>query len=198
MERAKTGNIFVISAPSGAGKTSIIRPFLKIHKDFVYSVSATTRKIREGERNGSDYFFISEAEFLRRMGNNEFLEWEKVYDYYYGTLNSFIEENIAQGKHVVIEVDVKGALNVKKKYPEANLIFIDPPDYETLEARLKNRNTENDGDLRKRLDRAKMELGEKDKFDKSIKNYNLDDAIENLTIYIYQKINGENNANNCS
>lgn len=191
MECPAKGKIFVISAPSGAGKTSIIRPFLKNNADFVYSVSATTRKMRNGERDGVDYFFISEEEFLQKMAHNEFLEWEKVYDYYYGTLNSFVEETISSGKHVVIEVEVKGALNVKKKYPDANLIFIDPPDYASLEARLKNRNTENEEDMRKRLERAKMELGEKDKFDKCVKNYNLDEAIENLTNYIYNKIAGE-------
>ncbi|MCE1190426.1 MAG: guanylate kinase [Ignavibacteria bacterium] len=187
----KQGHIFVISAPSGAGKTSIIRPFLQQNQDFVYSVSATTRIRRDGEEHGVDYFFISIDEFQKKLENNEFLEWEQVYDYYYGTLRSFVEKTISAGKHIVIEVDVKGALSIKRKYPEAYLIFIEPPAFEDLEKRLRYRNTESAEDLKKRLDRALMELGEKSKFDFSIVNQDLTKAIDALTKYIYSKVQGE-------
>jgi len=182
------GKIFVIAAPSGTGKTSIIHGFLRNHPQIVYSVSATTRKCRPAEVNGVDYFFITVDEFQQKIENHEFLEWEKVYDYYYGTLRHFVDDTINAGKHIVVEVDVKGALSVKNKYPEAFLIFIDPPSFEELENRLKNRNTDNADDIRKRLERAKMELAEKNNFDFIIVNKDLDVATENLENYIQNKI----------
>ena len=182
------GKIFVISAPSGTGKTSIIHGFLTGHKEIVYSVSATTRQRRSVEVDGEDYFFISEEKFKKKIDDHEFLEWEKVYDYYYGTLKRFVENTINSGKHIVVEVDVKGALSVKKRYPEAFLVFIDPPSFEELESRLKKRNTDNDDDIKKRLQRAKMELEEKINFDYVIVNQNLSTAIEELETYIYNKI----------
>ncbi len=178
--KGKKGRIFVISAPSGAGKTSIMRPFLKRHPEFVFSVSATTRKKRPGETNGVDYFYISSSEFEQKIANKEFLEWEQVYDYYYGTLRGFVEETINSGKDIFIEVEVKGALSIKRQYPKALLIFIEPPSYEELTKRLTNRRTESPEDLKKRLERAKMELAQKVYFDVAIMNNKVDEAIENL------------------
>ncbi len=177
MEKKK-GVIFAVSAPSGTGKTTIVRQILKEFPDLVFSVSATTRKRRLDESDGIDYFFISEEEFKRKIENNEFVEWEKFYDYYYGTYKTFIEDNINNGKPVITEIDVKGALELKKIYPDAVLIFIVPPSFDELVNRLKKRQTENHDDLLKRIERAKMELSLKDNFDYLIDNSNLENAIE--------------------
>lgn len=168
--------LFVFSAPSGSGKTTIVRNILKQFPDFVFSVSATTRKKRNVEKDGIDYYFITEEEFLKKIENNEFAEWEKFYDYYYGTLKKLVDENIAKGLATVFEVDVKGALSIKRVYPFATLIFIAPPGIEELKERLINRNTESDEDLKKRIERAKMELSFKDKFDYVVSNINLEKA----------------------
>jgi len=174
----KKGIIIAISAPSGTGKTTIVKQILKEFAELVFSVSVTTRKKRANEKDGVDYFFISENEFKEKIRNNEFVEWEKFYDYYYGTYRSFIENNINLGKSVITEIDVKGALKLKRIYPEAILIFILPPSFDELINRLKNRQTESKEDFKKRIERAKMELSLKDKFDYFIVNSNLKKAIE--------------------
>ena len=180
----KQGSIIVISAPSGTGKTTIVRRILSDFPQFVFSVSATTRKKREHEVEGIDYFFISEEEFKKKVQNNEFVEWELFYDYYYGTFRSFIDNWINNGKSVILEVDVHGALEIKRIYPEAILIYIAPPSLEELIIRLKKRKTENEEDLRKRIERAKMELSHKDKFDYIIVNNDLNIAYYEIKILI--------------
>lgn len=189
MEKKK-GKIFAISAPSGTGKTSIVKRVLKDIPELVYSVSATTRAKRNNEKDGVDYFFLSEQEFLNKIQNHEFVEWEKVYDYYYGTFKYFIDDNTNQGKSVIAEVDVKGALSLKSIYPDAILIFIAPPSYDELVERLKKRKTETETDLQKRIERAKMELSQKDKFDYLVYNNDLEVAIsetKNLILNILNK-----------
>ncbi|MCL4549726.1 MAG: guanylate kinase [Bacteroidetes bacterium] len=166
--------LFVFSAPSGSGKTTIVREVLKCFPDFVFSISATTRKRRASEKNGVDYFFISEDEFKKKIDNGEFVEWEKFYDYYYGTIKRLIDENLEKGLCTVFEVDVKGALNIKEAYPNSVLIFIAPPSIEELRKRLIERNTETEEDLRKRIERAEMELGFKDRFDYVVSNIDLE------------------------
>lgn len=173
----KKGAIIAISAPSGSGKTSIVKRLLNEIPGLVFSISATTRKKRENEIDGKDYFFLSENEFKKNINENSFVEWEKVYDYYYGTFKNFIDENVEKGNPVLLEVDVKGALSIKKIYPEANLIYIVPPSQEELIKRLKNRKTENDIDLQKRLERAIMELSIKEKFDYFVENKDLEKAV---------------------
>ncbi len=168
--------LFVFSAPSGSGKTTIVRNILKEFPDFVFSVSATTRKRRNVEKDGIDYYFISEDQFVKKIENNEFAEWEKFYDYYYGTLKKLVDDNISKGLTTVFEVDVKGALSIKRVYPFATLIFIAPPGIEELKERLIKRNTESDEDLKKRIERAEMELGFKDQFDYVVTNINLEQA----------------------
>jgi guanylate kinase len=186
----KKGKIFAISAPSGTGKTTIVRRLLNEIPDLVYSVSATTRRQRKNEILGKDYFFLTEQEFLQKIDNEEFVEWEKVYDYYYGTFKCYIDENVEKGKSIIAEVDVNGALALKKIYPEAVLIFIAPPSFEELIERLKKRKTETDADLYKRIERAKMELSERDKFDYLINNKELETAIletKNIILNIQNK-----------
>jgi guanylate kinase len=171
------GRIFAFSAPSGAGKTTILKQVLKDYPEFVYSVSATTRKKRNDEMDGREYFFISEEEFKEKIENNEFIEWQKFYDYYYGTLKSFVNQNLEAGKSVFLELDVIGALNIKKLYPDSVLIFIEPPSFDELIQRLKKRNTETKEDLKKIIERAEMELSLKDKFDYFVINNYLDKAV---------------------
>jgi len=185
----KKGAIIVISAPSGTGKTTIIKQILNHFPNLIFSVSATTRKKRDNEKNGVDYFFLSEEEFKRKIDEKEFLEWEEVYGYRYGTLKSLIEENISRGKPVILELEVKGALSVKKIYKDAVLIFISPPDFEELVNRLKKRRTESYEELNNRIERARMELSMKDKFDYFVENKDLNKAVSEVKSLIKNIIN---------
>lgn len=194
MENNK-GAIIAISAPSGTGKTTIVRRILKDFPEIVFSVSATTRQRRENEVDGADYFFISEEEFKEKIKNNEFVEWELFYDYYYGTFKSFIDKHVSAGKPVILEVDVKGALEIKRIYPEAILVYIAPPSLDELIIRLKKRKTENEDELKKRVERAKMELSHKDKFDYFVVNKELNTAYKEMKILIGKLIDRSNNGN---
>jgi guanylate kinase len=185
------GAIIAVSAPSGTGKTTIVRKVLETFPEIVFSVSATTREKRSNEKNGVDYFFLTEDEFKEKIGKNEFVEWEQFYDYYYGTFKSYIEENISKGQPVLLEVDVKGALSLKNIYPEAVLVYILPPGLDELVKRLRNRNTENEDDFQKRIERAKMELSLKDKFDYVVINEDLEKAIDETKSLIKKIIHKE-------
>lgn len=184
------GKIIVISSPSGGGKTTIVRKILAEFPEIVFSVSATTRPKRPDEIDGVHYFFLSEKEFEEKVRNDEFIEWERFYDYYYGTLKTFVLDNIEKGKTVLLEIDVKGALSVKKLFPDAVLIFIDVPSFEELVERLRKRKTESESDFKKRIDRAKMELSYKDKFDYIFINKDLEEVtsqIKSLLIDLLKK-----------
>jgi len=189
------GNIFVISAPSGTGKTTIIKKIMEIFPQLTFSISATTRERRSFEVEGKDYFFISEEEFKNKIENNEFVEWEKFYDYFYGTLKSFVNKKLEENSSLIFEVDVKGALSIKKCYPEAVLIFIEPPSIETIKQRLIQRNTESAEDFNKRISRADLEMSFKDKFDFSVLNFDLEKAINDVKKIIENKLQGDSNAN---
>ena len=191
MGKTKKGEIIAVSAPSGGGKTTIVKQILKKFPEIVFSVSATTRPKRESEKNGVEYYFITEAEFKQKINNDEFVEWEKFYDYYYGTFKSVVEENVKYGKSVLLEVDVKGAISLKRIYPEAHLIYITPPSFEELVKRLRERRTESESDMKKRIERAKMELSVKDKFDYFIDNNDLNKAINDTSDLINKILNKE-------
>lgn len=180
--------LYVFSAPSGSGKTTIVRDVLKNFSEFVFSVSATTRKKRSTEKEGVDYYFISEEEFKKKIDNGEFVEWEKFYDYYYGTIKGLVDGNLAKGLSTVFEVDVKGAISIKKVYKNSVLIFIAPPSIDVLKDRLIKRNTETDEDLEKRIERAEMELSFKDQFDYVVSNVNLEEAKKEVKKIIEKEI----------
>ncbi len=190
---SKKPKLIVISAPSGTGKTSVIKEILKQFSDkLTFSISATTRKKRSNETNGVEYYFLTVEEFKKKIENDEFIEWEEIYGDYYGTLKSEVQRAFNEGKHILFELDVKGSLKLKKLYPESILIFIVPPSIEELEKRLKKRNTETQESLQKRIDRAKMELEQARYFDYKVENYDLNQAIEG-TRKIIEKILEENN-----
>jgi len=170
--------LIVISAPSGSGKTSVLKEILKLNKGkLTFSISATTRKKRHNEINGVEYYFLTEEKFKQKLEKNDFVEWENIYGDYYGTLKSEVDRLLQEDKSILFELDVNGSLQLKKLYPEAKLIFIVPPSIEVLEERLKNRNTETPEKLAKRIERAKMELDKAKYFDFEVKNYELADAV---------------------
>ena len=187
----KKGKIFVVSSPSGGGKTTIVRRILSEFPEIIFSVSATTRPKRPDEIDGVHYFFLTEDQFFEKIKNDEFIEWERFYDYYYGTLKTFVIDNIQNGKSVLLEIDVKGALSVKKIFPDAILIFIDVPSFEELVNRLKKRKTESETDLQKRIDRAKMELSYKDKFDYIFVNKDLEEVTSQIKSLIKEILKKE-------
>ena len=174
------GKLIIFSAPSGSGKTTIVKEVLKMDIPFGFSVSATSRAARDNEIHGKDYYFFSVDEFKQRAENEEFIEWEEVYhNQFYGTLKSEIESLRNSGKHVLFDIDVVGGLNLKRQFKEDALaIFIAPPSLEELERRLKGRGTENEESLRKRLEKSEGELSFASKFDLKIINDNLAIAVK--------------------
>ena len=166
------GKLIIFSAPSGAGKTTIVRHLLNCNFNLEFSVSATSRTPRNGEVNGKDYYFISIDEFKKRIENKEFLEWEEVYtDTFYGTLVAEVEKIRNNGKHVIFDVDVIGGLNIKEYYgKEALSVFVQPPSVEELKKRLETRSTETKEKIKIRIAKAKKELGFAERFDVIIVN----------------------------
>ena len=174
------GKLIIFSAPSGSGKTTIVKEILKTNIPFGFSVSATSRPPREGEVHAKDYYFFSVDEFKEKAENGEFIEWEEVYhNQFYGTLKSEIERLRNIGKHVLFDIDVVGGLNLKNQFQkEALAIFILPPSIEELEKRLKGRGTEDEISLKKRLDKSEHEMSFAEKFDIQIVNDDLSKAVE--------------------
>ncbi len=173
--------LIVLSAPSGAGKTTLARFLLSRFPQFKFSVSATTRKPRENEIDGKDYYFLSEEKFKKLIENGGLIEYEQIFGNYYGTLRSEVEGSLARGETVVFDIDVKGALSIKKLYPENSfLIFIAPPSLDKLKERLIQRGTETAEQLQKRFERIEMEMKMQDKFDYILVNDDLVKAKEEL------------------
>ena len=175
------GKLIVFSAPSGSGKTTIVRHLLKQEKfNLAFSVSATSREPRGFEKNGEDYYFISLREFKDNIKADAFLEWEEVYrDNFYGTLKSEIERIWKLKKHVIFDIDVVGGLRIKNKYPKETLaVFVKPPSVDELKIRLKKRSTESEDKINMRIAKASVELATAPQFDKIIKNYELATALK--------------------
>jgi guanylate kinase len=186
---ARRGKLIVISAPSGCGKTTIANALLDRHPDFTFSVSATTRSKRRNEKHGTHYYFLSNDEFHRAIERNELVEWEEIYGNYYGTLKYIVDEALAGGRILLFDVDVKGGLSIKKQYPEdAVLIFIEPPSFEVLKNRLTRRNTEDEVQLRKRLERVPMELELGKSYDYSVVNDDLKKAVDDVDRIVYREL----------
>lgn len=178
--------LIIFTAPSGAGKTTIVKHLLKVRQDISFSISACTRKQRYGEVNGMDYYFYSVREFMRKIENDEFVEWEEVYEnQYYGTLESEVERIWRADKHVIFDIDVKGALKIKQKYKEKALtVFVKPPTFEQLKKRLIDRKTEDDTSLKRRINRVKEEMTYERFFDVTVVNNDLDQALIDAEKYV--------------
>ena len=181
----KLNKVVIFCAPSGSGKTTIVKHLLSADNRLAFSVSACTRNKRANEEHGRDYYFLSHEEFKQRIANNDFLEYEEVYDgNFYGTLKSEVDRIWAMGKAVIFDVDVEGGLNIKKHFGDKALaVFVKPPSVEVLEQRLRFRSTETEETLRVRIDKAVHELQYENKFEYVLLNENLDEALviaENL------------------
>ena len=187
-------NFIIISAPSGSGKTTICKYLQKLDSSIIFSVSCTTRQIRENEIDGKDYFFTSNSKFEKKIKDDKFVEWEKIHgNFYYGTLKSTLDEAINKDKMILLELDVKGAMSVKKLYPTKSLsFFVEPPSVEDLKYRLQKRGTDSNERIIKRLERLDSELAYKSNFDYHIINDDLDQAVNEIMNIIKNKNKGVN------
>ncbi|MDO8536279.1 MAG: guanylate kinase [Candidatus Omnitrophota bacterium] len=175
------GKIFIVSAPSGCGKTTLCKKLLKDKLKLHQSVSITTRPPRRGERNGTDYFFMSAEEFIRMIDGKELLEYEENFGFLYGTPKKAVEELLKKGKNVLLSIDVKGAMNVRKNYPHSSvLIFVMPPSMDELKKRLESRQADTAKAILNRLKVAKQEVAYKDKYDYIVVNDRLNTAYKKL------------------
>ena len=174
------GKLYIIAGCSGVGKGTLLKIFLEKNPDIKLSISATTRKPREGEQDGINYFFISKEEFEKSVNNNEFLEWAEFSGNLYGTKKSFVEKTLAKGIDLILEIEVQGAKQVKEKMPEAISIFIMPPSIQELEARLRGRHTESEEAIQKRLHQVTREIEAGKNFDYRIINDKLEQALSDM------------------
>ncbi len=175
------GKLIILSAPSGAGKSTIINELLKENEfNLEFSISACSRKPRQGEVNGREYYFLSAEKFKQKKDNKEFIEWEEVYEnHYYGTLKSEIDRIFAKGNNVIFDIDIAGGLNIKKQFPKKAIsIFIMPPSVEELEKRLNTRGTDSEENIKKRVEKAKYEISFANEFDQKVVNKNIENAVE--------------------
>ncbi len=188
----KQGKLIVFSAPSGSGKTTIVRHLLGIEDlNLEFSISATSRDKRGKEIDGEDYYFLSAKEFKSKIKNEEFLEWEEVYrDNFYGTLKTEVERIWALGKNVIFDIDVSGGLRIKRKFPNETLaVFVKPPSIDELKIRLKKRKTESEDKINMRVAKASAELATAPLFDTIIVNDTLENALEDAETQVRQFIN---------
>ncbi len=192
MKDNSTGKLIVFSAPSGSGKTTIVKHLLK-QKEFnlEFSISATSRDPRPNETHAKDYYFISLKEFKQHIKNDDFLEWEEVYrDIFYGTLKNEIQRIWNLGKHIIFDIDVVGGLNIKKAYPEKTLaVFVQPPNIEELKIRLKKRQTESDDKINMRVAKASIEMATAPQFDHILINNELEVALKDAEELVKTHIN---------
>ena len=177
---AHTTSPVVLSAPSGAGKTTIAKALVEGREDVVFSVSATTRPSRDNEVDGVDYHFLSEPDFRAMIKADEFVEWAEVHGYLYGTLRKGLQDAQDQGRFLVLDVDVQGAMQVRQRVPDAVLVFVLPPSADALVERLTGRGTEEEDTLTRRIENARDELEQASQFDYIVVNENLDQAIEEV------------------
>ncbi len=194
----KKGMIIIVSAPSGAGKTSICDALIKSDKNIVYSVSTTTREPRKGEKNGREYFFVNDSEFTKMVKANMFVEWAKVHDHFYGTSKKVLEQTINKGKDILLDIDVQGAVKIKKQYKEALMIFITTPSLKILKERLIKRNKDSLEVIKRRIENAKKELTYLPKYDYLILNDKLDKSIQEVkSVICAERLSIKRNKNIC-
>ena len=172
--------LIIITGPSGVGKGTVVKELLDRNKDIWLSISATTRDPRMGEIDGENYYFISDKRFKNMIDNNEFLEWAQFAGNYYGTPLSTVNEKIKNGFIVLLEIEVEGAKQIKEKFPESISIFLLPPSKEELEKRIRNRGTEKEEAINRRLSRANYEIASSDKFDFVLTNYDVDETVKGV------------------
>ena len=180
----KTGTLFIISAPSGTGKTTICNAVLKVVPDIVFSVSYTTRQPRPGERQGIDYYFVSRAEFERKIKADKWAEWARVHDNYYGTSAEFLDNALSNRQNILLDIDVQGAVQIRKRYPGCVTVFIMPPSMEALKDRLESRQTDDPATILKRLVNAKKESAQKGLYRHIIVNDDLQTAVSEMVALI--------------
>ncbi len=189
----KKGFLIVISGFSGAGKGTVVKELVEKY-GYSLSISATTRQPREGEVNGREYYFKTEAEFQNLIDYNGFIEWAQYVDNYYGTPRKFVENEMADGNDVILEIEVQGAMNVKQQYPDALLIFVTAPNAQSLKERLAGRGTESDETIAKRLKRAAEEADDMKEYDYIVINDNISDCVDTVnSIIVSNKCLRENN-----
>ncbi len=180
MESKSFGKLFIITGPSGVGKGTILEKFFHNNKNIIYSISETTRKPRPGEVNGVNYFFVTKEEFEASIQNDEFLEWAKYSDNYYGTKKKFVLKALSQGADVLLEIETQGAKKIMEKFPDCITIFFTPPNLDELEKRLRGRKTEDEESIQKRLQRVREELKLAPHYKYAIVNDKVEDALEKL------------------
>lgn len=184
MLKKKKGLILVISAPSGAGKTTLCKRLLQASSSFISSVSFTTRRPRRNEIEGVDYYFVSQKEFQKMTEKRRFIEWTEVHGHLYGTSANLLDQAVKEEKDVLLEVDVKGGAEIKKNYPQAVLVFLVPPSWQELEKRLANRGTEDEEKVARRVKQAKREIEYAPHYDYLIVNDDINRALEDLSAII--------------
>ncbi len=184
-----TGKLIVISAPSGTGKTTVVKKLLQQSTNLEASVSFTTRKMRENEKEGLDYFFVCEKTFTNMIQNDDFLEHATVFGNFYGTEKKSVSENLKKGVNVILEIDWQGALQIKSSMPSCVMIFLIPPSKEVLLARLKNRGTDSDQEIAYRFNQAVLDLEQSNKFDHVLVNDQLDKVVTEIALCIEGKAN---------
>ncbi len=175
----RKGALLIISAPSGAGKTTICRKLLARRQDLHYSVSCTTRAPRPGEKNGKAYFFLTREDFKRKISHNEFLEWAMVHDEYYGTPRRFVDDIVKKGENVIMAIDVQGAMSIRRKHPAAILVFVLPPSMDELKSRLAARRDASES-VAKRLANSRGELAFAKDYDYVVVNDDLEKAVDQI------------------
>ena len=185
----RKGNLFVISGPSGAGKGTLVKRLLEEVSDCWVSVSATTRNPREGEVDGVHYLFKTREEVMGLVESDGLLEWAEYSGNCYGTPRASVEEHMAAGEQVILEIEVQGAMQVRQKLPEAHLVFVDPPSIEILEQRLRGRGTESEEVIARRMETALLELSRKSEYDYLLVNDELETAVSELVEYVNKHAN---------
>lgn len=187
---SRKGNLFVISGPSGAGKGTLVARLLEMVPDTWVSVSCTTRSPRAGELEGVHYYFKTRDEFMGLAENGGLLEWAEYSGNCYGTPRQVVEQRMAEGAQVILEIDMQGGFQIRQKLPQAHLVFIEPPSMEVLEARLRGRGTETEEAISARLEAARLELSRKMEYDYLLVNDDLDVAAQKLADYVNKKAEG--------